>query len=111
MYGIKYKEKIKRGDIRKINVDCRIPYTTNQDRSNTSMEYRLYILSGEKQIDVIDWQKIERGFNENFFFINTDELLPSRYYIDIRININLELYNYRNILEFDIEDNITEYYN
>lgn len=111
LYGIKYKEKIKRGDIRKINVDCRIPYTTNQDRSNTSMEYRLYILSGEKQIDVIDWQKIERGFNENFFFINTDELLPSRYYIDIRININLELYNYRNILEFDIEDNITEYYN
>lgn len=111
LYGIKYKEKIKRGDIRKINVDCRIPYTTNQDRSNTSMEYRIYILSGEKQIDVIDWQKIERGFNENFFFINTDELLPSRYYIDIRININLELYNYRNILEFDIEDNITEYYN
>lgn len=111
LYGIKYKEKIKRGDIRKINVDCRIPYTTNQDRSNTSMEYRLYIFSGEKQIDVIDWQKIERGFNENFFFINTDELLPSRYYIDIRININLELYNYRNILEFDIEDNITEYYN
>ena len=111
LYGIKYKEKIKLVERRNINVDCRIPYTTNQDRSNTSMEYRLYILSGEKQIDVIDWQKIERGFNENFFFINTDELLPSRYYIDIRININLELYNYRNILEFDIEDNITEYYN
>lgn len=111
LYGIKYKEVIKRGDIRKINVDCRIPYTTDQDRNNNYIEYRLYILSGEKQIDVIDWQKVEKGYNENYFFINTNELLPSRYYIDIRINVNMELFNYQKVLEFDIADNITEYYN
>ena len=111
LYGIKYKETIKRGDIRKINVDCRIPYTTDQDRNNNYIEYRLYILSGEKQIDVIDWQKVEKGYNENYFFINTNELLPSRYYIDIRINVNIELFNYQKVLEFDIADNITEYYN
>lgn len=111
LYGIKYKEVIKRGNIRKINVDCRIPYTTDQDRNNNYIEYRLYILSGEKQIDVIDWQKIEKGYNENYFFINTNELLPSRYYIDIRINVNMELFNYQKVLEFDIADNITEYYN
>ena len=111
LYGIKYKEDIKRGDIRKINVDCRIPYTTDQDRNNNYIEYRLYILSGEKQIDVIDWQKVEKGYNENYFFINTNELLPSRYYIDIRINVNMELFNYQKVLEFDIADNITEYYN
>lgn len=111
LYGIKYKEVIKRGDIRKINVDCRIPYTTDQDRNNNYIEYRLYILSGEKQIDVIDWQKVEKGYNENYFFINTNELLPSRYYIDIRINVNIELFNYQKVLEFDIADNITEYYN
>jgi hypothetical protein len=110
LYGIKYKEVIKRGDIRKINVDCRIPYTTDQDRNNNYIEYRLYILSGEKQIDVIDWQKVEKGYNENYFFINTNELLPSRYYIDIRINVNMELFNYQKVLEFDIADNITEYY-
>ena len=111
LYGIKYKETIKRGDIRKVNVDCRIPYTTDQDRNNNYIEYRLYILSGEKQIDVIDWQKVEKGYNENYFFINTNELLPSRYYIDIRINVNMELFNYQKVLEFDIADNITEYYN
>lgn len=111
VYGIKYKETIKRGDIRKVNVDCRIPYTTDQDRNNNSIEYRLYILSGEKQIDVIDWKKVEKGYNENYFLVNTNELLPSRYYIDIRINVNMELFNYQRILEFDIADNITEYYN
>lgn len=111
LYGIKYKETIKRGDIRKVNVDCRIPYTTDQDRNNNFIEYRLYVLSAEKQIDVIDWQKVEKGYNENYFLINTNELLPSRYYIDIRINVNMELFNYQRVLEFDIEDNITEYYN
>lgn len=111
LYGIRYKETIKRGDIRKVNVDCRIPYTTDQDRNNNFIEYRLYILSGEKQIDVIDWQKVEKGYNENYFLINSNELLPSRYYIDIRINVNMELFNYQKVLEFDIEDNITEYYN
>lgn len=111
IYGIKQKETIKRGDIRKINVDCRIPYTTEQDRRNNTIEYRLYTLSAERQIDVIDWQKVERGYNENFFLINTNELLPSRYYIDLRINDNMQTFNYQNALEFDIADNITEYYN
>lgn len=111
VYGIKQKETIKRGDIRKINVDCRIPYTTDQDRKNNIIEYRLYTLSAERQVDVIDWQKVERSCNENFFLINTNELLPSRYYIDLRIRDNMELFNYLNILEFDIADNITEYYN
>ena len=60
---------------------------------------------------MIDWQKVEKGYNENYFLINTNELLPSRYYIDIRINVNMELFNYQKVLEFDIEDNITEYYN
>lgn len=111
VYGIKQKETIKRGDIRKIRVDCRIPYTTNQDRRNNAIYYRLYTLSSERQMDVIDWQRVERGYNENFFLINTNELLPSRYYIDLKVQDNSEVFNYQNILEFDIADNITEYYN
>lgn len=111
LYGIKYKEHIQRGDIRKINIDCRKPYTTDHETDASGIEYRLYILSGEKEIDVIGWQRIERSFNDNHFYINTSELLPSRYYIDIRIKFDLELTYYRRILEFDITDNITQYYN
>ena len=111
LYGIKYDEKIKRGDVRKLNVDCRIPYTTNQQKNVDGIEYRLYILSGEKQIDVIDWQKTEKSCSGNYFLLNTDELLPSRYYIDIRINTNMERIVHHKVLQFDIVDNITEYYN
>jgi len=108
VYGIQDHEQIKRGDIRKINIDCRIPYTTNQLRCVDGIEYRLYVMSGLKEYDVISWRKVERGYNENYLLINTNEMIPSRYYLDLRIHRNLELINHPKILEFDIINDITD---
>lgn len=108
VYGINDHEPIKRGDIRKVNIECRIPYTTNQLRSIDGIEYRLYVLEGEKQYDVISWTKVERGYNENYFLINTNELIPYRYYIDLRVNKNMELINHPKVLEFDIINDVTD---
>ena len=108
VYGINDHEQVKRGDIRKINIDCKIPYTTNQLRSVDGIEYRLYVMEGEKQCDVISWTKVERGYNENYFLINTSELIPYRYYVDLRINKNLELINHPKVLEFDIINDVTQ---
>lgn len=110
IYGIDDSETIKRGDIRKVNVECKIPYTSGILRSIDGMEYRLYVNEGEKQYDVIGWQKVEKGYNENFFLINTNDLLPSRYHIDIRVSQNFELIYHRDILEFDIINDVTETY-
>ena len=111
IYGIDDNEQIKRGDIRKINIDCRIPYSTNTLRSVEGIEYRLYVNEGEKQYDVIPWMKSERGYNENYFFVNTNELIPHRYHVDIRVRQNMELIYHRNMLEFDIVNDVTNYYN
>ena len=108
VYGINDHEPIKRGDIRKVNIECRIPYTANQLRSIDGIEYRLYVLEGEKQYDVISWTKVERGYNENYFLINTNELIPYRYYIDLRVNKNMELINHPKVLEFDIINDVTD---
>ena len=105
IYGINHNEKIKRGDIRKINVECKIPYTSNQEYSIDNLYYRLYTKSGNDNIDVIKWTNIEKSFNNNFFYINTNELIPSKYYIDIKFNRNDEIINYYNILEFEILNN------
>lgn len=104
LYGIQYKEEIKRGDIRKINVDCRIPYTSNQNMViDGKLEYRLYVEEGlSNHLDVIGWTPVERGYNENFFFINTGELIPHRYFIDIRLTNNGERTHHRKLLQFDI---------
>lgn len=109
VYGINDREEIKRGDIRKVNIECRIPYTTNQLRSVDGIEYRIYTLEGIKQYDIIEWTKVERAFNENYFLINTNELVPGRYYVDLKIHKNLELFEHLRVLEFDIVNDATEH--
>ena len=108
VYGIGDHEQVKRGDIRKIGIECRIPYTTNQLRSVDGMDYRLYVMEGLKQYDVISWRKVERGYNENYILIDTSGLIPSRYYLDIRIHRNLELINHPKVLQFDIINDVTD---
>lgn len=109
LYGIQFHEEIKRGDIRKVNVDCRIPYTSNQKMVvDGKLEYRLYVEEGLcNHLDVIDWTPIERGYNENYFLVNTNELIPHRYFVDIRLSNNGELTHHRKMLEFDIVSDVT----
>lgn len=111
LYGIEFKEKIRRGDIRKVNVECRIPYTSNQMYPVDSIEYRLYTKEGEMEIDVIEYSNVEKMYNANYFLINTNDLVPSRYYIDVKIKYDFEEIIHRNILEFDIMDDITNRFN
>jgi hypothetical protein len=109
LYGINSHEEIKRGDIRKVNIECRIQYTSNQLRSVDGIEYRIYAMEGTKQLDIIKWTKVERTYNENYFLVNTNEMVPGRYYIDIKIQRNLELFNHLQVLEFDIVNDVTNH--
>lgn len=111
VYGICENETIKQGDIRKINVDCKIPYSSNKQYSVDNISYRLYIKEDDKQIDVIDWTCVERGYNENYFYINTNDLIPFRYFIDIKIFKNNEIKILHEIVKFDIINDITNKFN
>lgn len=102
IYGINNKEQIMRGDIRKVNVECHIPYTSSQLRSVDGIEYRVFVRHQDKNLNVIDWQKVERGYNENYFIIDTNDFIPHRYHIDLRVKQNMELTNYYNSIEFDV---------
>lgn len=101
--GINYKESILQGDIRKINIITKIPYTSKQSYDIYDLYYRLYVLSGDEEVTVIDWMPIDRGYNENYFLINTNELIPYRYFIDIKIKKDLEEKIYKKLTEFEIK--------
>lgn len=102
LYGIGVNERIPRGDVRKVNIECKIPYSSKQLRAVDGIEYRLYVNEGIEEYNVIDWQKVEIGYNENYFLINTNELIPHRYFIDIKIKRNMEEFLYKKLLQFDI---------
>lgn len=112
LYGINHLEKIRRGDIRRVNIDCRIPYTSNQSADSVgTIEYRLYTMDGTREIDVIAYDKVEKAYDKYYFLINTNDLIPSRYYIDIKITYGMEEKYHRDKLEFDIVNDVTQVYN
>lgn len=106
IYGINNKEQILRGGIRKVNIECHVPYTSNKLRSVDGLEYRIYTRNGNDELDAIGWHKVERGYNENYFIIDTNDFIPYRYHIDLRATQNMTLTYYKNSIEFDIVNSL-----
>lgn len=104
IHGINHKEEIEIGNIRKINIDCKIAYTSHQEKSVYDLEYRLYTKDGNEPLDVIGWTQVERGYNENYFYINTTELVPGRYFIGIRFKNDIGITLHNELCEFKIVD-------
>lgn len=100
--GIKRDEKIVRGDIRKVIVSARIPFTINQRDILDTLRYRLYIKEGPAEYTVIDYQPVEMAFDQNYFLLDTSTLLPNTYWLDIELSTNREVRTIKDIVNFDI---------
>ena len=100
--GINHNEKIKRGDIRKVLISTRIPYTVNQTQKIDKLQYRLYVKEGKNEYTVIDYQDVEMTPNTNYFLLDTQSLIPNTYYLDVIYESNLEVSTNKEILKFDI---------
>lgn len=103
--GINHKEQIEQGDVRKININCKIAYTTKQLYGVDGLEYRLYGKASDIECDIIEWTPVERGYNENFFLIDTKELTPGKYFIDVKVLKDMEEIYHNELCEFTIVDN------
>lgn len=111
LYGISDNERVQMGDIRKVTIDCKIPYTTNQVYGVEGLEYRLYVIQGKSEIDIISWMPVEHSYLSDFFYINTNELVPCEYFIDIKAKYDYEEKIHKEMLKFHIVDDRTEVYN
>lgn len=100
--GINANEKIKRGDIRKVLVSARIPFTVEQTQRIDDIKYRLYVKEGRNELTVIDFEQIELSINNYYFLIDTASLLPNTYYLDVLVTSNLEVTTLSNVINFDI---------
>lgn len=100
--GVKDSEKINRGDIRKVRINARVPYTTNEQVALDSLEYRLYVKEGTAEYTVIDYAPVDRAFNYNYFLLDTQSLVPQTYYLDVKAISNYEVKTTKNVIKFDI---------
>lgn len=108
--GIQHLERIRRGDIRKILVHSNINYSKNKQALVDDIEYRVYIKDGEREIDFIPFEYLNKAFNENYFILDTNIMIPNRYYIDIRYNYNQEMIMHHDIIHFDIVSSLNNLY-
>ena len=108
--GINNSERIKRGDVRKVKIDARVQYSTQEYQLISGMEARLYIMDGTREFDVLEWEPVNKTFLENYILIDTNMLLPQRYYIDVKIKYGMEEIIHHDVLHFDIVDDINNRY-
>ena len=102
--GINDYEKLNRGDKREIIVRFREKFTSSSYKLFNGAEYRLYVKDGDKEYDVIFWDKIEKMSNVNLFYVDTNDLVPNTYYIDIRYKNGSEVKTFKNKLVFEIQN-------
>lgn len=108
--SIKEKEQIKRGDVRKLIIAAKPNYTINTTQLVDNLDIRLYIKDGTREIDVIEWDGINKAFSENFYMIDTNILIPQRYFVDVRITYGLNTIIHHDVLSFDIVDDLNNKY-
>lgn len=108
--GIKYDEKIMRGDKRKVIITSKNEYSRNKSTIVNDLEYRLYVKDGNREITVIDYEKVNQTFAENYFILDTTMLIPQRYYIDVKYHYGKEERYHNEIFCFEIVSDISKKY-
>jgi len=98
--GVKLNEKIKRGEIRKINVNLK-SFNSYKNILSNELYYRLYVKEGKTQVNVFDWTKIDKTI-DNSFLLDTSFLIPKEYFIQIRLLYNSNEIIYNNEIKFEI---------
>lgn len=100
--GIQNQEKIKRGDVRKVFVTPKIPYTVNQTQVIDNIKYRIFTLEGSSELTIIDYHPVELATPNPYFILDTLSFLSGTYYIDIMVESNLEKTSLQNVCKFII---------
>lgn len=100
--GINHNESIKRGDIRKVFINTKKPYTINEKVYLDNLQYRLYVMEGKNEVTVIDYTDVEITHKHNYFLLDTESLLPNTYYLDIKYESNMEVNRLKEVLKFEI---------
>jgi len=98
--GIKMDEKIVGGDVRKVLVSARKEYTTNEPEPIGGLHYRVYVTQGTTQVETTPWTSINKAYNQNYFMVDTGDMVPNEYYIDIKAESNMEENSYPEVVKF-----------
>jgi len=108
LVGINNNEKIVRGEVRMCKLFFRVPYTHSDYILNDTAEYRVYVKDGNREVTIIDWDKILNISKCGLFYLDTETLCPAEYHIDIRAYFGDESRVFKNETTFRIVSDTTD---
>ena len=100
--GIKRDEKIVSGDVRKVIVSARKQYSTDEPEPILNLKYRLYVKQGTTQVETHPWSDINKANYQNYFILDTGDMIPNEYFIDIQASSDYEVNTYSQTLKFQV---------
>lgn len=95
------------GERKAVGVEFNTPYASQIFYPEYAY-YKLYVKDGKKDVDIIEWDNIDLLSHISTFIVNTAELLPAKYYVDIKTINNGEISIFRDVLHFNVVSNETD---
>jgi hypothetical protein len=108
--GINSNEKIRRGDIRKLSIKARLNYTKQQSQLIDGIEVRFYVMDGNREVTVFDYETVNKTYNENYLLVDTNNFLPQIYHIDVKIKYGMEEIIHHDMIKFEIVNELENKY-
>ena len=100
--GINRDEKVPQGETRRMVAHVRAQYTSDQEAPFAKVEYRVYAVFDNKELNVIDWHPVDKEYATYVIPISTDNFVPQVYHIDMRVKYGDETITTQDALRFEI---------
>lgn len=107
--GILENEKISQSNKnRTIQIKTKTLYNASIENETPIdfIEYRLYVLQGNNEVEIIPYSNVNKTFYNNYFIIDIESLIPQVYYLDLRLNRNGIILPYNKKVKFEIVSEI-----
>lgn len=109
VYGIKQEELVNQNSgVRRLNVNVKRLYGNQiiTDNSISNLQYRLYTIQGNNEIEIIPYTLISKTTNGLFFEIDIDSLIPQVYFIQVIVTKNGITYSSNKNIKFYVKNMI-----
>lgn len=100
--GVDWDAKVLQGEIRKLVAHVRAQYTSDQECPDATVDYRVYTVFDNKELDVIPWHQVDKEYTTYVIPLDTDSFVPQVYHIDLRVKHGNEMLIKQGAAEFEI---------
>jgi len=66
------------------------------------------VREGNTQVNVIEWEDINRAYLKNYFVLDTSWMIPNEYHIDIKLTSNLQVKTLTDAIKFNIVNQVDQ---